>query len=61
VLSHLSKDNNCPMIVKDLFIKHANQTNIIIASRLQETELFHIRKQKVDESSFISQQTLLFE
>lgn len=61
ILSHLSKDNNCPIIVKDLFTKHAQQTNIIIASRHQETELFHIRKQKVHESRFISQQTLLFE
>jgi hypothetical protein len=60
ILSHLSKDNNCPMIVKDLFTKHANQTNIIIASRHQETDLFHIRKHKVYETPFVSQQTSLF-
>lgn len=42
ILSHLSKDNNCPMLVKDLFLQHAQSTEVIIASRLQETEIFHI-------------------
>jgi len=42
ILSHLSKDNNCPILVKDLFTKHAQQTQVIVASRLQETEIFHI-------------------
>jgi len=46
ILSHLSKDNNCPIIVKDLFTKHAQQTNIIIASRHQETSVFEINIQK---------------
>lgn len=42
ILSHLSKDNNCPIVVKDLFTKHAQQTQVIVASRLQETEVFHV-------------------
>jgi phosphoribosyl 1,2-cyclic phosphodiesterase len=42
ILSHLSKDNNCPIIVKDLFTKHAQQTQVVVASRLQETAIFHI-------------------
>ena len=42
ILSHLSKDNNCPILVKDLFTKHAQQTQVVVASRLQETEIFHI-------------------
>jgi phosphoribosyl 1,2-cyclic phosphodiesterase len=42
ILSHLSKDNNCPMLVKKLFSKHSNQTQVIIASRIQETEVFCI-------------------
>lgn len=41
-LSHLSKDNNCPDLVKDLFTAHAGETEIIVASRLQETEVYHI-------------------
>lgn len=41
-LSHLSKDNNCPDLVHQLFSEHANGTEIIIASRLQETEVYYI-------------------
>ena len=44
ILSHLSKDNNCPILVKDLFTKHANDTHVTVASRLQESEVFHITK-----------------
>jgi phosphoribosyl 1,2-cyclic phosphodiesterase len=42
ILSHLSKDNNCPIIVKEMFSKHAQQTQVVVASRLQETEVFHV-------------------
>lgn len=42
ILSHLSKDNNCPMLVKDIFTQHAQNTEVIVASRFQETEIFHI-------------------
>ncbi len=42
LLSHLSKDNNCPILVKDLFQKHAGSTEVIVASRYNETEVFHI-------------------
>lgn len=41
-LSHLSKDNNCPDLVHKLFSEHANGTEIIVASRLQETDVYHI-------------------
>lgn len=41
-LSHLSKDNNCPDLVQQLFSNHANGTEIIVASRLQETAVYHI-------------------
>ncbi|RZK55581.1 MAG: MBL fold metallo-hydrolase [Pedobacter sp.] len=41
-LSHLSKDNNCPNLVHNLFQSHANGTEIIVASRLQETAVYHI-------------------
>ena len=42
-LSHLSRDNNSPKIVKELFTKIAGKTEIIIASREKETRLYHIR------------------
>lgn len=41
-LSHLSKDNNCPDLVGKMFNEHANGTEIIVASRLQETAVYHI-------------------
>ena len=42
LLSHLSKDNNCPDLVQRLFTEHALGTEIIVASRYQETALYHI-------------------
>lgn len=51
ILSHLSKDNNCPVLVKGLFSKHAESTEVIVASRLQETEVFQISKEKIFEGA----------
>jgi phosphoribosyl 1,2-cyclic phosphodiesterase len=42
ILSHLSKHNNHPELVMDIFNKHAGNTKIIVASRDRETGLFHI-------------------
>jgi phosphoribosyl 1,2-cyclic phosphodiesterase len=42
LLAHLSKNNNDPKIVEDLFNQHAGNTKIIIASRYKETEVYHI-------------------
>jgi phosphoribosyl 1,2-cyclic phosphodiesterase len=42
-LSHLSRDNNSPKIVKNAFTRIAGQTQIVIASRDRETRLYHIR------------------
>lgn len=41
-LSHLSKDNNNPTLVHNLFSAHANGTEIVVASRYQESALYHI-------------------
>lgn len=41
-LSHLSKDNNNPELVADLFNKHAGETTVVVASRYNETEVFKI-------------------
>lgn len=43
VLAHLSKNNNHPKLVEDLFQQHAGNTRIVVASRYQETELYHIQ------------------
>ncbi len=41
-LSHLSKNNNCPVLVKNLFDSHANGVEMVIASRFEETNVYHI-------------------
>ncbi|QNL50732.1 MBL fold metallo-hydrolase [Olivibacter sp. SDN3] len=41
-LSHLSKDNNCPKLVKELFKQHAMHTEIVVASRECETAVYQI-------------------
>jgi phosphoribosyl 1,2-cyclic phosphodiesterase len=42
LLSHLSKDNNDPHLVKQLFDEHADGTEIIVASRYQESAVYQI-------------------
>jgi phosphoribosyl 1,2-cyclic phosphodiesterase len=41
-LSHLSKNNNSPELVTNLFNQYAANTQVIIAPRDKETEVFHI-------------------
>jgi phosphoribosyl 1,2-cyclic phosphodiesterase len=42
LLAHLSKNNNSPELVYELFKANANATEVIIASRYEETPVFHI-------------------
>ncbi|MDR3697126.1 MBL fold metallo-hydrolase [Mucilaginibacter sp.] len=42
LLAHLSKNNNDPQLVQELFEACADGINIIVASRYQETEVYHI-------------------
>ncbi|RZM29729.1 MAG: MBL fold metallo-hydrolase [Pedobacter sp.] len=42
LLSHLSKDNNKPELVEDLFKANAGSTEIVVASRYQESEVYVI-------------------
>jgi len=42
-LSHLSQNNNAPQLVKDLFDANADGVKIIIASRYEETAVYHIQ------------------
>lgn len=44
LLSHLSKDNNCPDLVKNMFTQHAGETQIVIAGRYEETAVFKLVK-----------------
>ncbi len=45
-LSHLSRDNNSPELVQQLFEANAGGTKIIIASRYEQTALYSIREQR---------------
>jgi phosphoribosyl 1,2-cyclic phosphodiesterase len=42
ILSHLSKNNNSPELVQQLFSKHAGTTKIIVASRYEATAVYCI-------------------
>lgn len=42
LLSHLSKENNSPELVKELFAPHANGTEIIIASRYEQSAVYQV-------------------
>jgi phosphoribosyl 1,2-cyclic phosphodiesterase len=42
LLSHLSRDNNSPELVKDLFTTFADGTEVIVASRYAETPVFQV-------------------
>jgi phosphoribosyl 1,2-cyclic phosphodiesterase len=47
LLSHLSKDNNDPELVFELFRSVAEETTVVIASRYNETAVYHIQNTKV--------------
>jgi phosphoribosyl 1,2-cyclic phosphodiesterase len=44
ILAHLSKENNCPELVKKLFDAHAASTHVCVASRYAETPVFHVQR-----------------
>jgi hypothetical protein len=46
LLSHLSRDNNCPDLVLELFKRSAGDTEIVVASRERETEVYYINSVK---------------
>ncbi|MEO6732624.1 MAG: MBL fold metallo-hydrolase [Ferruginibacter sp.] len=44
LLSHLSKDNNKPLMVQQLFTAHAEGIQIIVASRYEQSAIYKIQK-----------------
>jgi phosphoribosyl 1,2-cyclic phosphodiesterase len=52
LLSHLSKNNNCPRLVEELFNRYAGNTKIVVASRFEETALYHIQINNCRHSNF---------
>lgn len=64
ILSHLSKNNNKPELVDQLFRKQAGVTKIIVASRYEETAVFCIEQNDnkinhIREESFLPAQLQL--
>ncbi len=49
LLSHLSRDNNKPELVQELFNQHANGTEIVVASRYQESAVYFVDGLKQNE------------
>ncbi|MGH2647641.1 MAG: MBL fold metallo-hydrolase [Ginsengibacter sp.] len=45
-LSHLSQNNNTPQLAEDLFNAYADGVEIILASRYEETAVYHIQNFK---------------
>lgn len=43
LLSHLSKDNNCPDVARNMFLPHAGKTQVFVASRYEETPVYAIK------------------
>ena len=51
LLSHLSRDNNNPELVKDLFTAFADGTEVIVASRYVETPVYRITRDGVKKAA----------
>ncbi len=47
ILSHLSKNNNRPELVKQLFAPHAGNTELFVASRYEASPLFPVESETV--------------
>lgn len=58
ILSHLSKNNNSPVLVEQLFAPYAGTTKIVVASRYKETELMQIGVQVATYPTYSAQLSL---
>ncbi len=52
LLSHLSKNNNCPDLVYEVFSAHAGNTFIEVASRDKESKMFTVNAAPLEEVSY---------
>lgn len=52
LLSHLSKDNNDPVLVENLFKSAAGDTFVSVASRHQESEVYYIHNQATEKDLY---------
>ena len=60
-LSHISKNNNCPKLVEKLFTEKANGVTMIVASRYEETAVYHIQAANpVEQAPYLRASQLAF-
>lgn len=63
-LSHLSRNNNCPKLVENLFSSNANGVKMIVTSRFQESAVYQVtglsKLQQNTYDSFVTQSQLAF-
>lgn len=62
-LSHLSKNNNCPKLVGELFKTHAGEVKIVVTSRYEETPVYTVnasRELKIESDYSLGRQMELF-
>ncbi|WP_231459373.1 MBL fold metallo-hydrolase [Pedobacter sp. Leaf132] len=52
LLSHLSKDNNCPLLVENIFKAAADKTFVKVASRNQESEIYYTSNELFTEEKY---------
>lgn len=52
LLAHLSKNNNCPKLVAQLFSRHAGNTEIVVASRYEASPVYEIKATPVTTGLF---------
>ena len=50
LLSHLSKENNDPCLVEELFTRNSSGTNVVIASRYEATAVYSVTANQAIES-----------
>jgi phosphoribosyl 1,2-cyclic phosphodiesterase len=58
-LAHLSKENNSPELVQELFSAHAASTKVMVASRYEESPVFYIGKNSLAETADVRGQIAL--
>jgi len=59
LLSHLSKENNDPLLVQELFSKHAGATKVVVASRYEETAVYHVTADPAQQALAARRENLL--
>ena len=59
ILAHLSKDNNCPKLVEELFSKHATNTHVSVASRYCESPVYEVALNFVPTNLFVNENNLI--